>query len=144
MRFCPARHSRQAVEVDRRGSGVEDIGTETETPEAGPWPPPSSTPAPASWSSEGVWWQDGAIASIRAVEAQPSKVTSDTTAFIVFTNLPGYQMPLEDYYVRLEQAFTGFRKPDFATEKTLLGDRYQEIANLFDAFNMHDVVSDTF
>jgi hypothetical protein len=101
-------------------------------------------PASASWSSEGVWWQDDAIASIRAVEAQPGKVTSDTTAFIVFSNLPSYQMPLEDYYVGLEQAFTGFRKPDFATEKTLLGDRYQEIANLFDAFNTHDVVPDAF
>jgi hypothetical protein len=57
---------------------------------------------------------------------------------------PSYQMPLDDYYVGLEQAFTGFRKPDFSAERALLGDRYPEITNLFDAFNTHDVVPDTF
>ena len=39
-------------------------------------------------------------------------------------------MPLDDYYIGLEQAFTGFRKPGFATETTLVGDRYPDIANL--------------
>ncbi len=53
-------------------------------------------------------------------------------------------MQLDDYYVGLERAFTGFRKPDFATENTLLGDRYPDIANLFDAFNSHDIVPDSF
>jgi hypothetical protein len=102
-------------------------------------------PAPPSlWSGEGLWWQYDAVASIRAVEAQPGKVAADTSAFIVFTNLPSYQMPMDEYYVGLERAFTGFRKPDFASETTLLGDRYPEIANLFDAFNAHDIVPDSF
>jgi hypothetical protein len=101
-------------------------------------------PPPDSWSGEGVWWQHDAVASIRAVEEQPGKVGADTSAFIVFTNLPSYQMPMDDYYVGLERAFTGFRKPNFASETTLLGDRYPEIANLFDAFNAHDIVPDSF
>jgi SEC-C motif len=99
---------------------------------------------PPSWSGEGVWWQHDAVASIRAVEEQLGKVAADTSAFIVFTNLPSYQMPMDDYYVGLERAFTGFRKPDFATETTLLGDRYPDIAQLFDAFNTHDIVPDSF
>jgi len=101
-------------------------------------------PPPHSWSGEGVWWQNDAIASISAVEGQPGKVVADTSAFIVFTNLPSYQMPMDDYYVGLESAFTGFRKPDFASETTLLRDRYPEIAGLFDAFNAHDIVPDSF
>jgi hypothetical protein len=101
-------------------------------------------PPPPPWSGEGVWWQRDAIASIRAVEAQPGKVTPDASAFIVFTNLPSCQMPMDDYYVGLERAFTGFRKPNFASNTTLLGDRYPDIANLFDAFNKHDIVPDSF
>jgi hypothetical protein len=101
-------------------------------------------PPPSSWSGEGLWWQHDAIDSIRAVEAQPGKVAAATSAFIVFTNLPSYQMPMDDYYVGLEQAFTGFRKSNFASDTTLLGDRYPDIANLFDAFNSHDIVPDSF
>jgi hypothetical protein len=85
-----------------------------------------------------------AVASIRVVEVQPGNVAPEMSAFIVFTNLPSYQMPMGDYYMGLECAFTGFRKPDFATERTLLGDRYPDIANLFDAFNAHDLVQDIF
>jgi hypothetical protein len=101
-------------------------------------------PPPSSWSDQGLWWQNDAVASIRAVEAQPGNVAADTSAFIVFTNLPSYQMPTDDYYVGLERAFTSFRKPDFASETTLLGEGYPDIANLFDAFNMHDIVPDSF
>lgn len=102
-------------------------------------PPPTSIE-----SSEGLWWQQDAVDSIRAVEAQPGNVPANTSAFIVFTNLPSQQMPMDDYYVGLERAFTGFRKPDFASETTLLGDRYPDIANLFDAFNAHDIIPDSF
>jgi hypothetical protein len=101
-------------------------------------------PPPPGWSGRGIWWQHDALASIRAVEAQPGKLSADTSGFVIFTNLPSYQMKLDDYYVGLERAFTGFRKPDFATENTLLGDRYPDIANLFDAFNSHDIVPDSF
>jgi hypothetical protein len=101
-------------------------------------------PPPSSWSGHGLWWQRDAIASIRAVEAQPGNVAADTSAFIIFTNLPSYQMSMDDYYIGLERAFTGFRKPDFASETTLLGDRYPDVANLFDAFNAHDILPETF
>jgi hypothetical protein len=53
-------------------------------------------------------------------------------------------MPMDAYYVGLERAFTAFRKPDFALGAPLLGDRYPDIANLFDAFNSHDIVQDSF
>jgi len=101
-------------------------------------------PPPPDWSGEGLWWQHDAISSIRTVEAQPGNVAADTSAFVVFTNLPSYQMPMDAYYVGLERAFTAFRKPDFALGAPLLGDRYPDIANLFDAFNSHDIVQDSF
>lgn len=100
-------------------------------------------PPPPSWAGKGLWWQYDAVSSIHAVEAQPGKVAPNVSAFIVFTNLPSYQMPMEDYYTGLEVAFTGFRKPDFASETTLLGDRYPDIASLFDAFSTHDLVPDS-
>jgi hypothetical protein len=101
-------------------------------------------PPPSNWTDVGVWWQNDAVASIRAVEAQPGNVPVDRSAFVIFTNLPSHQMPLDEYFVGLEQAFTGFRKPDFASENTLLGERYPDIAHLFDAFNTHDIVPDVF
>jgi hypothetical protein len=53
-------------------------------------------------------------------------------------------MPLDEYFVGLEQAFTGFRKSDFASEDTLLAERYPDIAHLFDAFNAHDIIPNEF
>jgi hypothetical protein len=101
-------------------------------------------PPPSAWTDRGVWWQNDAIASIRAVEAKPGNLPGDRSAFVIFTNLPSHQMPLDEYFVGLEQAFTGFRKPDFASENTLLGERYPDIAHLFDAFNTHDIIPDAF
>ena len=101
-------------------------------------------PPPPSWSGEGIWWQHDAIASIHAVAEQPGKVRDDISALIIFTNLPSYQMPLDDHYVSLECAFTCFRKPEFAAETTLLGSRYPDIAHLFDAFSAHDTVQECF
>jgi hypothetical protein len=66
-------------------------------------------PPPSSWSGKGLWWQNDALASIHAVEEQPGKVAANTSAFVVFTNLPSYQMPVAAYYVGLERAFTGFQ-----------------------------------
>ncbi len=101
-------------------------------------------PPMPSWTDEGVWWQSDAIASVRTVEKQPGNLKRDISAFIVFTNVPSYQMGMEDYYAGLEIAFTAFRKPDFATETTLLGDRYPDIVDLFNAFKAHDLVPDSF
>ncbi|ULO22401.1 SEC-C domain-containing protein [Methylocystis sp. SB2] len=101
-------------------------------------------PPMPSGTDEGVWWQSDAIASVRAVEKQPGNLKPDISAFIVFTNVPSYQMGMEDYYAGLEIAFTAFRKPGFATETTLLGDRYPDIADLFNALKAHDLVPDSF
>ena len=78
------------------------------------------------------------------MEARPGKVAADTSALIVSTNLPSYQMPMDHYYVGLEQALTGFRKAHFRSNTMLLSDRYPDIANLFDAFNSHDIVPESF
>ena len=101
-------------------------------------------PPPSTWSGEGLSWQRDAIASIHAVEARPGKVAADASALVVFTNLPSYQMPMYDPYIGLECAFTAFRKPNFASDTTMLGDSYPDIASLFNAFNAHDIVQDSF
>ena len=101
-------------------------------------------PASTSWHGEGIWWQEDAVASKRAVEVQPGKLLPETSGFLIFTNMPSNHMAPEEYYFGLETAFTGFNLPGFAAEIPLLGQAYPDIANLFDAFRNHDLIPETF
>ena len=100
-------------------------------------------PAP-EWPGEGVWWQEDAVASIRAVEAQPGKLPAGTRGLLVFTNLPANHMMLDDYYVGPETAFTGFNRPEFTPDMPVLSESHPDIADLFNAFKNHDRIQETF
>jgi hypothetical protein len=91
-----------------------------------------------------VWWQQDAASAVRAVEDQPGNVANDTRGFVVFTNSPAHYMQLEEYYEGLETAFTGFRIPNFAEDMPLLRNSFPDIADLFEAFHLHDIIPDQF
>jgi hypothetical protein len=101
-------------------------------------------PPPHDWQGEGVWWQGDAVASKRAVEEQPGNVPRDATGFVIFTNMPSNHLPLDEFYIGLETAFTGYNQPNFSADMPLLGDAYPEIADLFDAFRNHDLMPQKF
>lgn len=101
-------------------------------------------PASSRASGNEVSWQNDAIASIQAVQRQPGKLPVSVFGFVVFTNSPSYHMAVDEIYVGVERAFTGFNKPHFAEELPMLDDAYPEIADLFDAFGMHHVIPDEF
>jgi hypothetical protein len=101
-------------------------------------------PPPPAWHGEGVWWRNDAIASKRAVEAQPGNTPADTMGFVVFTNMPSNQMAYDDFYMGLETAFTAYNKPDFGAGMAPLSDAYPDIADLFRAFANHNEIPETF
>jgi len=101
-------------------------------------------PSPRGGQGEGVSWQGDAVASKRAVEEQPGNLPRDATGFVVFTNMPSNYLPLDEFYIGLEIAFTGYNQPNFAADMRLLGNAYPDIADLFDAFRNHDLMPQTF
>jgi hypothetical protein len=99
---------------------------------------------PASSKDALLSWQNGAAASVKAVQSQPGKLPPGVSAFVVFTNLPSLQMPLDELYIGLERAFTGFNKPDFAEGMPTLKEAYPDIADLFQAFSFHHDIPNEF
>jgi hypothetical protein len=91
-----------------------------------------------------LWWQHDAIASVRAFEKQPGRAEGCGAGFVLFTNSPAHHMPLHECYVGPEVAFTAFNRPGFAADLPRLGDICPDIADLFDAFRIHDKIPDSF
>jgi len=89
-----------------------------------------------------VWWAEEAIKSLKVVRKSPGKVSSDTEAFVIFTNFPSNFIPFDQAYEGVEIVYCGFNKTDFDLDKRVLGERSPEIANLFDAFRKHSVFPD--
>jgi len=101
-------------------------------------------PPSPHWQGDGVWWQRDAVTSKRSVEEQPGHLPHNLSGFVIFTNIPSNHLPPTDFYVGLENVFTGYNQPNFATDLPLLGDAHPDIADLFDAFRNHDVIPQTF
>lgn len=102
--------------------------------------PPSAVPL----EGNGVWWQDDAVSSLRAVEQKMGKLSHTTSGFVIFTNSPAHHTPHDEYPYGIEKAFTAFNKPGFADGLPFLHEAYPDIADLFHALEMHDIIPDHF
>jgi len=91
-----------------------------------------------------VWWVHDAVQSLKMVREQPGKISSELSAFVIFSNSPSNFMPLGEVYEGLETAFGAYNKPEFDKDFRVLGERAPEIADLFDAFRLHSEFPDQF